>query len=98
MTDIGAKRRAVLARRGAQKDPPADKRDETSAVARKRWFNFGFLKRYDPWPRRVATVLAVIALWPLLMTFVYALVPPPASNLMITRLFSGNGLTYKWVT
>ena len=97
MADIGARRRTPT-RRGARKDRAADKRNETSAVARKRWFDLGFLSRYDPWPRRLATVAVIIALWPLLMTFIYALLPPPASNLMITRLVNGNGLTYDWVS
>jgi monofunctional biosynthetic peptidoglycan transglycosylase len=84
--------------RGARKHRRAEKRKETPASARKRWLNFGFLSRYGLWPRRIATAAATIALWPLLMTFVYALVPPPASNLMITRLLNGNGLTYDWVS
>lgn len=98
MTDIGAKRRALV-RRAPQQDYPAEIGSETSAVARKKtWFNFGFLRRYDPWPRRLATIAIFTALWPLVMTFVYAVVPPPASNLMITRLVYGNGLTYDWVS
>jgi monofunctional glycosyltransferase len=98
MTDIGIKRRALL-KRAPQQDYPAETGSETSAVARKKtWFNFGFLRRYDPWPRRLATIAIIIALWPLVMTFVYAVVPPPASNLMITRLVNGNGLTYDWVS
>jgi monofunctional biosynthetic peptidoglycan transglycosylase len=32
------------------------------------------------------------------MTVVYALVPPPVSNVMVTRLFSGNGLKKDWVS
>jgi monofunctional glycosyltransferase len=51
-----------------------------------------------PWPRRAAKVLAVLVAWPLVMTFVYAVVPPPASNVMIARLFSGNGLHKDWVS
>jgi monofunctional glycosyltransferase len=51
-----------------------------------------------PWPRRAAKVLAFLIAWPLVMTLVYAVVPPPASNVMITRLFSGNGLRKDWVS
>jgi membrane peptidoglycan carboxypeptidase len=98
MPDIGTKRRALPARRRARGNRSAVRRNETSAVARKTWFNLGFLSRYDPWPRRVATVIFIVALWPLLMTFVYAFVPPPASNLMITRLVNGDGLNYHWVS
>src|SRR5689334_8823175 len=93
MTDIGVKRRSLLTRRGAQKDGPGGTRSEALPVARKTWLN-----RFDPVPRRLATVAIFIALWPVLMTFVYAVLPPPASNLMILRLFNGNGLSYNWVS
>jgi monofunctional biosynthetic peptidoglycan transglycosylase len=96
MADIGVKRTRGT-KRGAKQDRVAEKRKETLPVARKTWL-LEFLKRYDPWPRRIATVAAFVALWPLLMTFVYAVVPPPASNLMITRLVNGDGLTYDWVS
>lgn len=56
------------------------------------------LKRLGPWPRRVGYGLAVIAAWPIVMTLVYAIVPPPFSNLQILRLFSGNGLNKDWVS
>ena len=62
------------------------------AAARPRW-----LKRSRPWMRGVFYGLAVLALWPIVMTLVYAVVPPPVSNLMILRLFTGNGLTKDWV-
>jgi monofunctional glycosyltransferase len=51
-----------------------------------------------PWPRRALRVLAVLAAWPIVMTLVYAVVPPPVSNVMIFRLFSGNGLHKDWVS
>ncbi|MGE0238763.1 MAG: monofunctional biosynthetic peptidoglycan transglycosylase [Parvibaculaceae bacterium] len=98
MTDIGFKRRALRTRRGALEDGPADAKSETLAVARKSRFRSNLLSRFDPWPRRIATVAAIIALWPLVMTFVYAVLPPPASNLMITRLVNGDGLAYDWVS
>src|SRR5688572_21621403 len=48
-----------------------------------------------PWLRRV---LAVLLLWPVAMTLVYAIVPPPISNVMMFRLFTGNGLDKDWVS
>ncbi|MBK1868308.1 monofunctional biosynthetic peptidoglycan transglycosylase [Aestuariivirga sp. YIM B02566] len=100
MTDIGVRRRALFQRRADQPaaGADADNSDEASPVPRKIWRISTFLKRYDPWPRRIATVAVIAALWPIVMTFVYAVVPPPASNLMITRLVNGNGITYDWVS
>jgi monofunctional biosynthetic peptidoglycan transglycosylase len=51
-----------------------------------------------PWPRRAAKVLAFLIAWPLVMTLVYAVVPPPVSNVMVMRLFAGNGLRKDWVS
>jgi monofunctional glycosyltransferase len=42
--------------------------------------------------------LAALVIWPILMTLVYALVPPPISNVMILRLLAGNGLDKQWVS
>lgn len=55
-------------------------------------------RRLGTWPRRVAIAFVFLALWPIVMTFAYALVPPPASNVMIFRLSTGNGLNYDWVS
>lgn len=52
------------------------------------------LKRWQRWG--VGALLAIIA-WPILMTIVYAVVPPPASNLMLLRALKGNGIDYRWV-
>jgi monofunctional biosynthetic peptidoglycan transglycosylase len=54
--------------------------------------------RLGRWPRRIGIVFAVLIGWPIVMTLVYAVVPPPASNLMILRLFTGNGLNKDWVS
>ncbi|MGQ0485541.1 MAG: monofunctional biosynthetic peptidoglycan transglycosylase [Hyphomicrobiales bacterium] len=51
-----------------------------------------------PWPRRALYVLAVLAAWPIVMTLVYAVVPPPVSNVMILRLMTGDGLHKDWVS
>ncbi|MBG1231220.1 monofunctional biosynthetic peptidoglycan transglycosylase [Aestuariivirga litoralis] len=51
--------------------------------------------RWRVWLKRIATVLIA---WPLVMTFVYGFVPVPISNVMILRLFTGNGLHKDWVS
>jgi monofunctional glycosyltransferase len=48
--------------------------------------------------RILRNIVLVIVAWPFVMTLVYALVPPPITNLQITRLFSGNGLRKDWVS
>jgi monofunctional biosynthetic peptidoglycan transglycosylase len=55
-------------------------------------------KRLGNWPRRVGIALAVMAAWPIVMTVVYAVVPPPFTNLQLLRALSGNGLTRDWVS
>lgn len=49
------------------------------------------------WLRRLGIAIAVFALWPIVMTLVYAVVPPPISNVMIGRWLAGADLTRKWV-
>jgi monofunctional glycosyltransferase len=61
-------------------------------TARARW---AALKRWQRW---LAIGLAVVVGWPFLMTLVYAVVPPPITNLQLVRLISGNGLTRDWVS
>jgi len=51
--------------------------------------------RWRVWLKRV--VVLVLA-WPLVMTLVYGVLPVPFSNLMILRLFAGNGLHKQWVS
>lgn len=57
-----------------------------------------YLERLKPWQRKVVYVLAFLVAWPIVMTIVYAVVPPPFSNVMILRLFSGNGISKDWVS
>ena len=57
-----------------------------------------FWNRRTRWQRWVIGILSAIVLWPILMTFVYGVVPPPISNLMINRLLIGNGLSKQWVS
>ncbi len=57
-----------------------------------------FRKRLGPWPRRLAIAAAVMLAWPIVMTLVYAVVPPPFSNLQLLRALSGNGIDRDWVS
>ena len=51
--------------------------------------------RWRIWLKRGIVILIG---WPLVMTLVYGVMPVPFSNLMIFRLFKGNGLTKDWVS
>lgn len=48
--------------------------------------------------RYAGYVLAALVAWPVVMTLVYAVVPPPVSNVMLLRLFTGNGLHKDWMS
>ncbi len=63
------------------------------ASTRKNW-----LSRLGPWPRRLLKLAAVLVLLPLVLTFVYAVVPPPVSNLMLLRAVQGSGIKKDWVS
>ncbi|WP_239024991.1 monofunctional biosynthetic peptidoglycan transglycosylase [Rhodoligotrophos defluvii] len=47
--------------------------------------------------RRVAIICGGLILLPYLLTLAYAIVPPPASALMVLRLFQGTAPQYDWV-
>jgi monofunctional biosynthetic peptidoglycan transglycosylase len=53
-------------------------------------------------PRRflrwAGMALAILISLPLIMTLVYAVVPPPISNVMVLRSLSGNGLDRRWMS
>lgn len=57
-----------------------------------------YLDRLKPWQRWLVYGLAAIIAWPIVMTLVYTAVPPPFSNLMILRLFTGNGIHKDWMS
>jgi monofunctional biosynthetic peptidoglycan transglycosylase len=57
-----------------------------------------YLNRLRPWQRWLVYALGCIIAWPIVMTVVYSVVPPPFSNLMILRVFTGNGITKDWVS
>lgn len=42
--------------------------------------------------------LAAVIVLPLALTVVYAVVPPPVSNIMLLRALSGNGIDRQWVS
>jgi monofunctional glycosyltransferase len=50
------------------------------------------------WQRWVLGIAGCMLVWPIIMTLVYGIVPPPISNLMILRLFNGNGLHKQWMS
>ncbi len=41
---------------------------------------------------------AALAIWPIVMTLFYAILPPPVSNIMLLRLINGNGIHKTWVS
>jgi monofunctional biosynthetic peptidoglycan transglycosylase len=57
-----------------------------------------FLDRLMPWQRWLVYGLGLVIAWPIVMTLVYTIAPPPFSNLMILRAFTGNGITKDWVS
>jgi monofunctional glycosyltransferase len=57
-----------------------------------------FWRARKPWQRWLLGISAFLIGWPVIMTLVYTVIPPPASNLMILRAFSGNGITKDWVS
>jgi monofunctional biosynthetic peptidoglycan transglycosylase len=50
-------------------------------------------RRYLRWG---GYVLGFLIAWPIVMTLVYAVVPPPVSNLMLFRALAGNGIDKQW--
>jgi monofunctional biosynthetic peptidoglycan transglycosylase len=50
------------------------------------------------WLKRGVYTCLVLAAIPMLLTLVYAVVPPPISNVMLLRLITGNGLDKTWVS
>ena len=52
----------------------------------RRWLRIGFY------------VMVFLVAWPIVMTLVYAIVPPPISNFMLLRLLTGKGLDKSWVS
>ncbi len=57
-----------------------------------------FWNNRKPWQRWAMGIAGCIVAWPIVMTLVYGIVPPPVTNLMIMRLFTGNGLHKQWMS
>lgn len=55
----------------------------------------GRSRRYLRWG---LYLLAFVLAWPIVMTLVYALVPPPVSNIMLLRALGGAGIDRQWVS
>ncbi len=56
-----------------------------------------FWAKRTRWQKWVLAIAGCIVAWPIVMTLVYGVLPPPISNVQIIRLFSGNGLNKTWV-
>lgn len=57
-----------------------------------------FWGKRSRWQRWCLSILGCIVAWPIIMTLVYSVLPPPVSNLMLSRLISGNGIHKQWMT
>ena len=57
-----------------------------------------FWGRRSRWQRWVLGIVGAIIAWPIVMTLVYGVLPPPVSNLMLSRLISGNGIHKQWMS
>jgi monofunctional biosynthetic peptidoglycan transglycosylase len=91
-----APRKTPSAPAAAEPRPEAGKAD--APVERIRFPRLrAFWERRSRWQRRVLVAAATVIAWPFVMTLVYGIVPPPVSNLMILRLFTGNGIHKDWV-
>lgn len=53
------------------------------------------LRQYLRWAGYVAAFLVA---WPIVLTLLYTVVPPPVSNVMLLRALKGNGITKTWVS
>jgi len=58
----------------------------------------GFWGRRSRWQCWVLGIVGAIIAWPIVMTLVYGVLPPPVSNLMLSRLISGNGIHKQWMS
>jgi monofunctional glycosyltransferase len=57
-----------------------------------------FWSQRSRWQRWALGTCGCLAGWPVVMTLVYGVLPVPFSNLMVLRLFGGNGFHKSWVS
>jgi monofunctional glycosyltransferase len=57
----------------------------------------GFWARRSRWQKWVLRLIGLVVAWPIVMTIIYAVVPPPVSNLMLVRAVSGHSISKDWV-
>jgi monofunctional glycosyltransferase len=71
--------------------PESQPKPRKSISINRRWST---LQRWQRW---ISIALAMVVGWPIVMTLVYAVVPPPFTNLQLFRMLSGNGFKRDWV-
>jgi monofunctional glycosyltransferase len=72
--------------------PESQPKPRKSTSSQRRWLA---LRRWQRW---LIIALLVVLGWPIAMTLVYAVAPPPITNLQLVRMLSGNGLKRDWVS
>jgi monofunctional glycosyltransferase len=72
-------------------DPDAEERDIVEVEA-------GELPLKRSWFNTIVRFALYIALIPVILTFVYALIAPPVSNVMLLRAAAGYGINKKWAS
>ena len=75
--------------------PSAEPEPEPPAAMRR---TLGKRLPKNRWLRWGVYVLGFLVAWPIVMTLVYAVVPPPFSNIMLIRALAGNGIDKQWVS
>jgi monofunctional glycosyltransferase len=66
--------------------------------APKKTAGFGALSRLKSLARKLIKAVVIVCLIPIVLTLIYAVVPPPVSNLMLLRSVAGYGLNKDWVS
>jgi monofunctional glycosyltransferase len=64
----------------------------------KKTAGLGAPSRFKSVARKLMKAVAIVCLIPIVLTLIYAVVPPPFSNLMLLRSVAGYGLNKDWVS